>query len=193
MDIEKTRTEVEQHKEQLVERLKQIALEIHKLTDEAEEAKRQLIGIEQVLDGFSFMENENISVVAPIGLTDNVRKILSETKIPLVPTQIRDALLARGITGSSSKVLLINVHKTLERIEDELETSTTSEGKTAYKRRSQWNDYIGVASGGKDFPNLLTLNLLAGEPVKAEHHPVIPRRRRFPRRALNQQSASEKK
>jgi hypothetical protein len=137
MDYNKTRTEAEAKKQTLIARLKEIPLAKKRLDEEAEQIKRELIGIDQILDGLAFMDSSLPPDFEPSGFTDNIRKILSETTVPLLPTQIRDALEMKGITGSTSKNLLINVHKVLERIESELD-KTTREGKTAYKRKDPW-------------------------------------------------------
>src|SRR5277367_837410 len=115
MDYNKTRAEAERRKAELLKRQQQIPLDKQKLDGEMEQIKRQLIGIEQILDGLAFMDSDVFPDYEPTGFTDSIRKILSETNLPLVPMQIRDALEAKGITGSSSKNLLINVHKVLER------------------------------------------------------------------------------
>lgn len=146
MDYNKTRSEAEAKKQSLVARLKEIPNEKKKLEEEMEQVKRELIGIDQILDGLSFMDSSIPPDFEPSGFTDKVRKILSETPVPLLPTQIRDALEAKGVEGSSSKNLLINVHKVLERIESELATTTTKEGKTAYKRKLPWTEYTPVIS-----------------------------------------------
>lgn len=138
VDYERLRIEVGARKQNLLTRQIDIPKEKQKLDAEFEANKRELIGLDQILDGLAFMDGSVPLDFEPAGFTDNVRKILSETSVPLVPTQIRDALQAKGIEGSSSKNLLINVHKVLERIDSELEKSTTPEGKTAYKRTQPW-------------------------------------------------------
>jgi hypothetical protein len=138
MDYNKTRDDVTRRKAELLERQQTIKEENKKLNDEAEQNKRELIGLDQILDGLDFVSSDIPPDFEPTGFTDSIRKILSETHVPLVPTQIRDALQSRGITGSSAKNLLINVHKVLERIADELEESTTPDGKTEYRRKIPW-------------------------------------------------------
>jgi hypothetical protein len=138
MDYDRIRTEAGARKQTLLARQKDIPKEKQKLDEEMEQIKRELIGIDQILDGVAFMDSSIPTDFEPEGFTDNVRKILSETTLPLVPTQIRDALEAKGIMGSSSKNLLINVHKVLERIDSELDKTQTAEGKTAYKRKIAW-------------------------------------------------------
>jgi hypothetical protein len=160
MDYNKTRTEAEARKQSLLVRLKEIPSEKTKLDEEIDQIKRELIGIDQILDGLAFMDSNIPPDFEPVGFTDNVRKILSETLVPLVPTQIRDALEAKGITGSTSKNLLINVHKVLERIESELDKTTTTEGKTAYKRKLPWGP-------GGSTPNLYDLIMGGNRPLIA--------------------------
>ncbi len=195
MDYNKTRADAERRKAQLLERQQQIPQDKKKLDDELDQIKRQLIGIEQILDGLAFMDSDTPPDFEPSGFTDSIRKILSETTLPLVPTQIRDALEAKGITGSTSKNLLINVHKVLERIEPELEKTTNTEGKTAYKRTAKWSAYSffqqygeygdGAVSG---LTNLRTLAQLASQPssgtqpgsgtVSPTRRPIRPMMRR---------------
>lgn len=138
VDYQKTKAEFERRKAQLLERQQQIPDEKKKLDVEQEENKRELIGIDQVLDGFAFMESDVPPDCEPSGFTDSIRKILSETPVPLVPTQIRDVLEAKGIKGSSSKNLLINVHKVIERISSELIETMNPDGKKAYQRPAVW-------------------------------------------------------
>jgi hypothetical protein len=136
IDYDKIRDEAGRRKAELLERQHLIKEATKKLADEAEQNKRELIGLDQVLEGLDFVSGDAPPDFEPTGFTDNIRKILTETPLPLVPTQIRDSLQARGISGSSAKNLLINVHKVLERIEPELETSATSDGKTAYRHKA---------------------------------------------------------
>jgi hypothetical protein len=135
MDYDKTRDDVDRRRAELLERQQRIKEETKKLNDEAEQNKRELIGLDQILGGLDFVTSD-VPPDEPIGVTDNIRKILTETTVPLVPTQIRDSLQARGIEGSSAKNLLINVHKVLDRLGPELVLSTTPEGKAAYRHRS---------------------------------------------------------
>jgi hypothetical protein len=164
MDYSKTRTEAEARKQILLARQQEIPREKQKLDEEMEQIKRELIGIEQILDGLGFMDSDVRVEFEPSGFTDSVRKILSETMVPLVPTQIRDALEAKGMTGSTSKNLLINVHKVLERISDELKPTKRADGKTAYQRKVPWvvNPWnaalLGMsATGPNDLPRLQDL------------------------------------
>src|SRR5580698_2443249 len=138
MDYTKAKEDAERRKDQLLARQQQIPAEKEKLDEELEQNKRELIGLDQILDGLDFMSGDVPPDFEPTGFTDKIRQILGETGVPLIPTQIRDSLQARGVTGSSPKNLLINVHKVLERIPDELEISTTPEGKTSYKRKEPW-------------------------------------------------------
>jgi len=103
MDYGKTRTEAEAKKQVLLASQMEIPQEKKRLDEEMERIKRELIGIEQILDGLGFMDSDMPLDFEPSGFTDSIRKILSDTPTPLVPTQIRDALEAKGITGSTSK------------------------------------------------------------------------------------------
>ena len=136
IDYDKTREEATTRKVELLARQLKIKEETGRLNEEAEQNRRELIGLDQILDGLDFVSSDEHMDSEPIGFTDSIRKLLTETPIPLAPTQIRDSLQARGIVGSTPKNLLINVHKVLERIEPELVSSTTTDGKTGYKHRA---------------------------------------------------------
>lgn len=206
MDHNKTRAEVERRKADLLERQEQIPQEIRKLNEEMEFNKRQLIGIEQILDGLTFMDSDTPYIAESFGLTDSVRQILSETTVPLVPTQIRDALEAKGLMGSSSKNLLINVHKVVERIEDEL-IKSTRDGKTAYKRREAWSPYAPIftslssLAGGSVAPGIAppyfekleALRMLAQPPTLPVRHRRRGSLRELRAAATTSQSSEEGK
>ena len=139
MDYSKTREDANARKDALTLRALAIMEERKNLDAEVEQIRRELIGLDQILDGVEFMTSEIPPDLEPPGFTDKIRKILSDTQIPLVPTQVRDALEAAGSKGSSSRNLLISVHTVIERIKSELEESATPEGKTAYKRKIPWS------------------------------------------------------
>ena len=146
MDYAKTRADAQARKQQLTNRAQAIVEEKKQLDHEAEKIKRELIGLDQILDGVEFTTSEIPPDFEPAGFTDKIRKVLSETSVPLVPTQIRDALEAIGSRGSSSRNLLISVHTVLERIKEELEESTTPDGKAAYKRKAPWRRLVSVSA-----------------------------------------------
>lgn len=136
IDYDKTRDDAQRRKAELIERQQQIGEGKRHLNEEEEQIKRELIGLDQILDGLDFVSSDVPTDAEPTGFTDTIRKILTRTSVPLVPTQIRDSLQARGFTGSSAKNLLINVHKVLDRIESELNCTTTPDGKTAYRHKA---------------------------------------------------------
>jgi len=141
--------DAERRKKDLHLRLAQIPEEKQKLDDEVQSIKRELIGLDQVLDGLEVMTSGPVPTPDPAGFTDKIRKLLSDTSVPLVPTQIRDALEQAGVTATSSKNLLISVHTVLDRIDAELEKIQREDGKIAYKRKMPWTfpsyaDELGV-------------------------------------------------
>jgi|SRR5579863_2024726 len=136
MDYNKIRDDARRRKAELLDRQHVIKEATKKLADEAEQNKRELIGLDQILEGLDFVSGDVPPDFEPTGFTDSIRKILTDASVPLVPTQIRDSLQARGISGSSAKNLLINVHKVLERIEPELDITATPDGKTAYRHKA---------------------------------------------------------
>jgi len=162
MDYPKVREDVDKRLDALRERQKKVEQEVGQLESEqsrlkaeyarlhAEQAKikRELIALDQIIDGLNLATSDMPTDFEPTGFTDKIRKILSETYTPLVPTQIRDALLQMGVTGSSPKNLLISVHTVLERIGEELQTTQTPEGKTAYKAKpDSWLSMAALLRG----------------------------------------------
>ena len=159
LDYAKTREDALRRQQELVARQKEIAAQKHQIEEELTQIKKEMIGLEQIIDGLDFMSNDIPPDLEERGFTDQVRGILSMTNSHLVPTQIRDALMSAGVTGSSPKNLLISVHTVLGRIADELDTITTTEGKTAYKRkpsrtRKTFGQRIGEVSPAVQTPAL---------------------------------------
>ncbi len=134
-DYEKTRENALRRQQEIAARQKEIATQKRQLDDEASQLHKESVGLEQIIEGVDFMSNDIPPDLEERGFTDQIRGILSMTNSHLVPTQIRDALMNAGVTGSSPKNLLISVHTVLGRIADELDMITTTEGKTAYKRK----------------------------------------------------------
>ena len=132
MDYDKTRTDAVARKESLQSRQQDIAKEHKRLDDELEEVRRELIGLDQIIEGLDVVTTQNPPDLEAPGLSEHIRKTLQQTSVHLLPTQIRDACLAVGIKGSSMKNLLISVHNVLTRMEPSLDTAQI-EGKTAYK------------------------------------------------------------
>jgi hypothetical protein len=107
--------------------------ELQKL-DERRTALLRLIECLKVLSGDDTYELTPPPGYVPMGLTDEIRKILEITTIYLEPVQIRDSLIQRGVQHTSPKNLLINVHTVLDRIEKELD-KFEKDSKTAYRMK----------------------------------------------------------
>src|SRR5258708_35514062 len=70
----------------------------------------------------------------PKGLTEEIKVIMTLTTVHLDAMQIRESLIVRGVTYTSPRNLLINVHTVLGRIKDELDV-IERDGKPAYKAK----------------------------------------------------------
>jgi hypothetical protein len=132
MDFDKTRTEILARQATLKARQVDIVNDRKKLDEEGVKIQWELAGLEQMLEGIDVAISDTPPDFEELGFTDKVRKLLQETKTPLVPTQIRDLLMVQGVTGSSPKNLLILVHGVLKRIKDELIEKERADGKTTY-------------------------------------------------------------
>jgi hypothetical protein len=132
VDYQKTREDALRRRLELTERLTKISEERVVLQTEMEQKQRELAAIDQILEGLDFYGSDVPLEGEPSGMADHIRRLLQQTPVHLLPTQIRDALTAVGITGSSPKNLLIGVHNVLSRLELFLET-TEINGRPAYR------------------------------------------------------------
>ena len=132
MDYIKTREDALRRQEELTERLTKIFEERRALQEEMEKKQRERAAIDLILEGLDFFDSDAPLEGEPSGMADKIRRLLQQTPVHLLPTQIRDVLTAGGITGSSPKNLLIGVHNVLARLEPFLETSEIN-GRPAYR------------------------------------------------------------
>lgn len=130
------------YERQLAEALKQY----QRLENQKIAVEKQMTGWREIIESLQFLAQqederskelppvEPLPDLEPLGLTDAIRTVLREHRFPMGATDVRDALEARGIAGSSSKNLLINVHTVLKRLRkaDEVH-ETTKDGQTTYK------------------------------------------------------------
>jgi hypothetical protein len=137
LDYEKLKQATVERRAKLMERERQIDREITDLTAEAEEIRRELAGIDQILNGLEVMQSEGLP--EPPGMTEHIKRVLQLTTVPLSPVTLRDSLKAVGITGSSDKNLLISVHTVLGRLKPFL-AEEQQDGRTVYK----WKEPLTV-------------------------------------------------
>jgi hypothetical protein len=134
MDYEQTLEEAQKKLNDLITSRDAIDHEIEALVHIIEGAK---IAVQDP----SYWDPDNPKTLAerePTGFTDSVRTILRRSRVPLLPTEIRDALEAYGIEGSSPKNLLIHVHKVLGRLVDGYEIEQIPrDGKMTYRWLSE--------------------------------------------------------
>lgn len=132
MDYEKIKREATNRKQELTKRQAQITKEKTDLDDESEKLRLELIGLDELLESIEFIQNPEIPPdLEPLGFTEQVGSIFQGTTEALTPVEVRDLLLAKGVTGSSKKNLLIGVYTVIARHKDNLE-ATTKNGKRAY-------------------------------------------------------------
>ena len=149
MDYDQTREDALQRRQELTNRLTKISKARKDLQEEMEEKQRELVAIEQILDGLDFLTSDAPLAGEPTGMADNIRRLLQQTPTPLLPVQIRDALIAVGITGSSPKNLLIGVHNVLSRLELFLETAEVN-NRAAYRWKREANSGVKKGVSGHD-------------------------------------------
>ena len=131
MNYAQSQQDATRMKEELLKRREEITLDKERLDRENGEIERQLIGLERVLEGLEFLSNDIPPEIEQPGFTEEIRKILKQTNIPLTAVEIRDSLLEAGVKYSSAKTLLISVHTVLGRLKSDLKESE-KDGKAAY-------------------------------------------------------------
>jgi hypothetical protein len=147
-DFEKTRTEATARRNTLMGRLKDIPKEKARLEEEAQQIQVEMIALDQILEGLSYMEAGGPPPdLEELGFRGQIEKVL-QTHAPnyLLPTEIREKLAAAGVTGSTPRNLLISIHTILTRLDkDKLIESTEQNGRTAYRWKSAVNRYAAIA------------------------------------------------
>src|SRR5712692_4129904 len=121
MNYAQSKQDAVQMKQELLKQREQIMQEKERLDRLNGEIERQLIDLETP------------------GFTEQIRRMLQETTVPLAAVQIRDSLIAAGVSQSPPKNLLISVHTVLGRLESNL-TKSERDGKTAYV----WKHELGL-------------------------------------------------
>jgi hypothetical protein len=147
-DFEKTRTEATARRNTLLGRLKDIPKEKARLDDEAQQIQVEMIALDQILEGLSYMEAGGPPPdLEELGFRGQIEKVLQQNAPNyLLPTQIREKLAAAGVTGSTPRNLLISIHTILTRLDkDKLIEPTEQNGRTAYRWKSAVNRYAEIA------------------------------------------------
>ena len=101
---------------------------LQELASEREAIDREMQAIARIIEGAHLASQPEEPLIATLtnaertpepeqlGVTDAVRLVLARAQVPLLPTEIRDALESMGIEASSPKVLIIHVHNVLRRL-----------------------------------------------------------------------------
>jgi hypothetical protein len=113
------------------------------LTAQRDEIEREMRALFNIVGGAKIMAepSEPVTLSDPpaapgdesLGVTDAVRRVLRRAQVPLVPTEIRDALEGMGIEASSSRNLLVHVHNVIRRLVGTEIEECPRDGKMAYR------------------------------------------------------------
>jgi hypothetical protein len=136
LDYANTRKAAVDSRRKLSERLSQSLDELAGLQAKIEQVRRELATVDQILEAIDFLDAAPPLEGEPSGMADHIRRTLQQTTTHLLPTQLRDLLLAAGVTSRSPKNLLIGVHNVLSRLEPRLETKQIN-GRMAYRWRHE--------------------------------------------------------
>jgi hypothetical protein len=135
-DFDKTRTEAIARKNILLARIRDIPKEKARLDEEAQQIQVEMIALDQILEGLSYMEAGGPPPdLEELGFRAQIEKILQQNSLKyLLPTEIREKLVLAGVTGSSQRNLLISIHTILNRLDkDKLIEAKEQQGRTAYR------------------------------------------------------------
>jgi hypothetical protein len=134
MDYEKLKQDATRRRQELAARQEKIQKEKALLSEESQRIQRELAGLDELLESIEFMTSPDIPPdLEPLGFSDQIRAIYQGATEPLTPVEVRDLLLQKGVTGSSSRNLLISVHTVITREQERGNLETVSKGgKTAY-------------------------------------------------------------
>jgi len=131
MDYSQTKEDAFRKREELLRRQEAIASEKDQLNKENGEIERQLLGLDEVLEGLEFLTSDVPPEEETIGFTERIRRILQRASSPLTAVEIRDILATEAANKTSQKTLLISVHTVLGRIASDLKKSEKND-KPAY-------------------------------------------------------------
>ena len=124
MDYQKTLEDVQNRRRDLLVKM----FELHQQRDRIDEELAKLDVEVRALDQMRAVteiaagRREEPAPRVP-GLTEHVRKVLSETQLPLTAIEIRDSCQRAGIKAISKRNLLMAVYTTLKRMHSEIKTS----------------------------------------------------------------------
>jgi hypothetical protein len=134
MDYAKIIQDANRRKQELSDRQQQIQSQRTVLDQESQNIQRELAGLDELLESIDLMTNPDIPPdLEPLGFTDQIRVILQGASGPLTTKEIRSLLMAKGITGSSARNLLISVYTVITREKDKGNIERVEkDGKTAW-------------------------------------------------------------
>lgn len=115
MDYLKTQADIDHRGQEIQRKYSELVAEVDRVFDELELLQREVLGLREMEHGIQMALGQR--PVAVPGLTEHIRMIMCQTKVPLTPLQIRESCEGVGIKGSSRKTLLITVHSVLKRLE----------------------------------------------------------------------------
>jgi hypothetical protein len=143
MDYARLRQEALDRRQEVDARIEVLLEQRLRIQIETDQLRRERAGLDQILEGTESANSDEPLEGEPSGASDQVRRLLQQTPDFLLPTEIRDRLNRKGITGSSAKHLLIAIHNVLTRLDGYLET-TEINNRTAYRwKRKEERDKSG--------------------------------------------------
>ena len=132
LDYNRIREDAISRRRELSETLSQNLERQRELQEEIEKIRRELATIDDMLAALDFLRDGPPLEGEPKRTADQVRHTLQQTSVYLLPTQLRDLLLAAGVNSTSPKNLLIAVHNVLSRLKPFLESKEVNR-RTAYR------------------------------------------------------------
>lgn len=135
--------------------LQQAEKRLEQLEDERERIEREIAGITHVIEGLKFLAeklyDDDLPKLGPLdppadfedmNFAGMIREVLARNREPMTRIEIREALQALGIKGTTPKHLLISVHTVIKRMLDRKEViPVITAGGKAYKLPTALDKY----------------------------------------------------
>jgi hypothetical protein len=133
LDVEQA---IDRWEQALVTKRSQLSAQLNRIEEELGTVEQMFIKLVRVRGAVEILVGGSELPASPAAsLTEHVRKLVRESAVPLLATQIRDSCEAAGIKASSRKNLLIQVHTILKRMESDVRKVKIDKNRVAYLSR----------------------------------------------------------
>ncbi len=123
--------------------LKKARTEIEELVRKRADLDKRIATLQVTIDGLTVLSDKTdhskdlpqAEIQESIGITDAIRTVLRQSRIPMTAPQIRDALIDLGYDVERYASILTVIHNTVKRMNDQKEIVIAQDG---FKRFKGW-------------------------------------------------------